>query len=118
MFQPVAQTRKRLAWRDRALWSPTSSKSALVMAMQSSDSATVNRLISQYEMSKHLCDRLTYASSPGPSLVGAALSGELQTVLAVTCRMALAVIPERRVRRPGRQPLDRKHRPAGQSASS
>jgi hypothetical protein len=31
------------------------------MAMRSSDPALANPLISQYEMSKHLCDRLGYA---------------------------------------------------------
>jgi hypothetical protein len=34
------------------------------MAMQSSDSALANWLISQYEMSKHLCDRLKYPDPP------------------------------------------------------
>ena len=36
--QPVAQTRKRLAWRDRVLWKSDAPKSALVIAMQSSGS--------------------------------------------------------------------------------
>ena len=35
--------------------------SALVTAMGGSDPAVVNRLISQYEMSNHLCDRLKYS---------------------------------------------------------
>jgi hypothetical protein len=35
------------------------------MAMRSSDPALGNRLISQYEMFKHLCDRLKY---PGKTL--------------------------------------------------
>jgi hypothetical protein len=35
-------------------------KSALVMAVRSSDSALGHRLISQYERPKHLCDRLSY----------------------------------------------------------
>jgi hypothetical protein len=38
-------------------------KSALVMAMQDNDPALANRLISQYGTSKHLCDRLIYASA-------------------------------------------------------
>jgi hypothetical protein len=36
-------------------------KSALVMATSSCDLALANQLISQYELSKHLCDRLRYA---------------------------------------------------------
>jgi hypothetical protein len=40
--------------------SPMRPESALIMAMRNSDQALANRLISQYEMLKHLCDRLTY----------------------------------------------------------